>query len=186
MTSRWKIWFWPIRSCLSYHETRAEPSSISISLCFRPMKEQCDWWRRKLREVAWSCTRHVDNLLCLCDHPPLIYTLANLKQRYLVVTCEIKTRIAEYLAKILQILQNLYLSISLIWTLMCQLMPPTFLANLKQVFCVLRAQWTRLNRCVWKYPKILANLDFTLLHPFLYCNNLASSVFRNSALIEVC
>ena len=29
------------------------------------MKEQCDWWRRKLREVVWSCTRHVDNLLCL-------------------------------------------------------------------------------------------------------------------------
>ena len=56
---------WSIRSCLSYHETRAEPFSISISLCFRPMKEQCDWWRRKLREVAWSCTRHVDNLLCL-------------------------------------------------------------------------------------------------------------------------
>ena len=67
MSSRWKIWLGPIRSCLSYHETRAEPSSISISFCFRPMKEQCDWWRRKLREVAWSCTSHVDNLLCLWE-----------------------------------------------------------------------------------------------------------------------
>ena len=51
MRRQWKIWFGPIRSCLSYHETQAEPSSIS--LCFRPMKEQCNWWRRKLQEVVW-------------------------------------------------------------------------------------------------------------------------------------
>ena len=38
MRRHWKIWFGPIRSSLSYHETQAEPSSISI--CVRPMKEQ--------------------------------------------------------------------------------------------------------------------------------------------------
>ena len=65
-TSWWKKLFGPIRSWLSYHETRAEPSSISISLCFRPMKEQGNWCRRKLRELYTFRTNLVDNLLCPC------------------------------------------------------------------------------------------------------------------------
>ena len=40
MSSRWKKWFGPIRSSLSYHETRAEFPPISISFANRPMKEQ--------------------------------------------------------------------------------------------------------------------------------------------------
>ena len=63
-TGRWKELFGPIRSLLSYHETRAEPSSISISLCFRPMKEQGIWCRRKLQGLYTFRTNLVDNLLC--------------------------------------------------------------------------------------------------------------------------
>ena len=43
MSSRWKIWFWPIRSWLSYRDTRAEPYSISISLCFRLWRIPSIW-----------------------------------------------------------------------------------------------------------------------------------------------